>query len=100
MLVDGSGVAILFIQAVTGGEPHKATRILQNRINRSMRKTFVHRDALELEVPGLGMCGSRNSESEDKVYEILKRHDYFTTILPFPCLVILPTNAESLTPFS
>ena len=100
MLVDGNGVAIIFSQAVTGGEPHKATRILENGIKRRVRKTFVNRDTFELEVLDLRISGSRKSENKDVVYEILKRQDYFTTILPFPCLVILPINAESLTPFS
>ena len=52
MLVDGNGVAIIFSQAVTGGEPHKATRILENRIKRCVRKTYVNRDTFELEVLG------------------------------------------------
>ncbi len=66
----------------------------------ALGKTFVNRDAFELEVPGLRIGGSRNSEDKDEVYEILKTHDYFTTILPFPRLVILPISAESLTPLS
>ena len=51
MLVHDEGVAVIAIEAVSGGKPHEAPAILQNGSNIALREAIVGGEMSEFEVP-------------------------------------------------
>lgn len=65
MLVNGEFVAVVFIQAVQGAEPHEPRLVLNDGGEIALRQAVVQGEVLEFQVAGLGEEG-RSVEQSDK----------------------------------